>query len=75
MSGYQSYLIYLLFTTRAKSMRVKAPRLNNLFRSVTESNRGTKQPQGGGQPFQVFKIKNCVTRFILHKANVVLFVT
>ena len=56
-------------------MRVKAPRLNNLFRSVTESNRGTKQPQGGGQPFQVFKIKNFVTRFILHKANVVLFVT
>ena len=56
-------------------MTVKAPRLNNLFRSVTESNRGTKQPQGGGQPFQVFKIKNFVTRFILHKANVVLFVT
>ena len=56
-------------------MRVKAPRLNNSFRSVTESNRGTKQPPGGGQPFQVFKIKNCVTRFILHKANFVLFVT
>ena len=56
-------------------MRVKAPRLNNSFRSVTESNRGTKQPPGGGQPFQVFKIKNCFTRFILHKANFVLFVT
>ena len=69
MSGHYSYLIYLLFTTRAKSMRVKAPRLNNSFRSVTESNRGTKQPQGGGQPLQVFKIKNCFTRFILHKAK------
>ena len=56
-------------------MRVKAPRLNNSFRSVSESNRGTKQPQGGGQPFQVFKIKNCFTRCILHKANFVLFVT
>ena len=56
-------------------MRVKAPRLNNSFRSVAESNRGTKQSPGGGQPFQVFEIKNCVTRFILHKANVVLFVT
>lgn len=56
-------------------MRVKAPRLNDSFRSVTEFNRGTKQPQGGGQLFQVFKVKNCVTRFILHKANFVLFVT